>query len=171
MTVPVAASTEKSSPFILTATIQDIMTSIVDPCADYLWESVYIISSADGIEQHQPRTDEEWMEVRNKAITLIESANLLAMDGRRVVDEGKHLEDEGLVGNLTAVEIQKLIDDDSASFVAFAHALNAAALQALNAIDKKDVDAFFEAGGVIDTACEGCHLKYWYPNQVIPTSP
>lgn len=168
---PLPAGAVKPSPFILTATIQDIMASIVDPSADYLWESVSIISTAEGIEEHQPRTVSEWMEVRHRAITLIEATNLLSMEGRRVVEEGKHLEDEGLEGNLTSAEIQELIDDDPASFVAFAHALNAATLQALKAIDEKDVDAFFDAGGAIDMACEACHQKYWYPNQLIPAYP
>ena len=156
------------SPFILSASIQDLMTSIVDPSADYLWDSVSVIGTADGVEQHQPRTDEEWLEVRHKAITLMEATNLLAITGRRVVGEGKHMQDEGLEGNLTAAQIQKLIDDDHASFVGFAHTLNAATGQALQAIDKRDVDAFLDAGGTIDEACEACHLKYWYPNQGIP---
>jgi len=163
-----SAATAPPSPFILSASIQDLMTSIVDPSADYLWDSVSVIGTADGVEQHQPRTDEEWLEVRHKAITLMEATNLLAMPGRRVVEEGKHMQDEGLEGNLTAAEIQKLIDDDHVSFVAFAHGLNIAAGQALQTIEKRDVDAFLEAGGTIDEACEACHLKYWYPNQGIP---
>jgi hypothetical protein len=165
---PLTATAPQASPFILSATIQDIMISIIDPAADYLWNSVSIIGTADGIEEHQPRTDEEWLEVRHKAITLMEAANLLAIPGRHVVGEGKHLEDEGVEGNLTAAEIQKLIDDDHASFTALAHALNTTAGQALQAIEQRDVDAFLDAGGAIDTACEGCHTIYWYPNQVIP---
>lgn len=165
---PALVQKPQPSPFILSATIQDIMTSIVDPSADYLWDSVAIIGTKDGIEERQPRTDEEWLEVRHRAITLMEAANLLAMEGRRVVGEGKHLEDEGLEGNLTAMEIQKLIDADHASFAALARALNSTAGQALQAIEQRDVDAFLEAGGIIDTSCEGCHTVYWYPNQVIP---
>lgn len=164
-----AAAPSAPSPFILTASIQDIMVSEVDPSADYLWESVSMISTVDGFEQHQPRTEEEWQDVRRKAIVLVEASNLLVMDGRQVVEEGKHLEDEGVEGNLTAAEIQKLVDDEHETFVAFAHGLHEASAQMLTAIDNKDVDALLEAGGVLDTACESCHLKYWYPNQVIPT--
>lgn len=162
------AAAPTPSPFMLTASIQDIMQSEVDPSADYLWNSVSTVSTIDGFEQHQPRTDEEWLDVRRKTIILIEATNLLAMEGRKVVEEGKHLEGEGLEGNLTAAQIQKLIDDEHASFIAFAHGLHAAATQALTAIDNQDVDAFLDAGGIIDTACEGCHVKYWYPNQSIP---
>ena len=38
----------------------------------------------------------------------------------------------------------------------------------LNAIDKQDPDAFLEAGGVLDEACEDCHRKFWYPNSPLP---
>ena len=147
------------------------MLSIVDPSADYLWDSVSIISRLDGVVQNQPRTDMEWEEVRHKAIALLEATNLLAMKGRRVVEQGKKLQDEGVAGNLTSAQIQKLIDDDHATFEAFAHGLHEATMQALKAIDKRDVDAFFEAGGNIDSACEACHTKYWYPNQGIPYGP
>ena len=162
------ATTPEPSPFILTASIQDLMLSIVDPSADSLWESVSTISNQDGITQNQPRTDAEWEELRHKALALMEATNLLSMQGRRVVEEGKHLADEGVEGNLTAAQIQKLIDDDHATFQAFAHALHDTTLKALKTIDTRDVDAFFDAGGDIDTACEACHVKYWYPNQGIP---
>ena len=167
-TTPIATTPSKPPPFILSASIQDIMTSIIDPSADYLWDSVAVIGTENGIEEHHPRTDEEWLEVRRKAITLMEAANLLMIKGRRVVEEGGHLEYEGLEGNLTAVEIQKKIDDDHDTFAALARALNTTTGQALQAIEKRDVDAFLEAGGDIDTACEGCHTVYWYPNQKIP---
>ena len=166
-----ANTMSESSPFIVTASIQEIMQSEVDPSADYLWESISFVSTADGFEQHQPRTEEEWLDVRHKAITLIEASNLLAMQGRHVVEEGKHLEDEGLEGNLTAAQIQQLIDADHSKFVTFAHGLHSAGTEVLAAIDNKDVDAFLEAGGTLDMACEACHVQYWYPNQVIPPVP
>ena len=169
-TAPAPTATKpEPSPFILSASIQDIMSSIIDPAADYLWDSVSVVGTKEGIVEHRPRTDADWQEVRRKAITLMEAGNLLAMKGRRVVAEGRQLEDEGLEGNLTSAQIQKLLDTDHASFVAFAHALNNAAAEALKAIEKRDVDAFLEAGGTLDAACEACHLRYWYPGQGVPT--
>lgn len=162
------AAKPEPSPFIPTASIQDIMLSIIDPSADYLWESVSTVSTLDGITENRPRTDEDWLELRHRAITLIEATNLLVMKGRRVVEEGQKMQDEGLYGNLTAAQIQKLIDDDHKTFVAFAHGLHGAAMETLKTIDNKDVDAFLQAGGDLDTACEACHTKYWYPNQGIP---
>jgi hypothetical protein len=60
------------------------MDGMIDPAADVLWDSVAYIATPKGIEDRQPRTDEEWKTVRNSAITLIEAANLLSMPGRRV---------------------------------------------------------------------------------------
>ena len=38
-------------------------------------------------------------------------------------------------------------------------------MEALRAIDARDLDAISEAGGTIDAACEGRHLQFWYPEQ------
>ena len=156
------------SPFILTASIQDLMQSLVDPSADALWESVSTISTKDGVIEKRPRTDKDWLELRHKAIALLESTNLLAMQGRHVIEKGQKLMDEGLEGNLTPVQIQKLIDKNPIAFAAFAHGLHSATMKALKAIDNKDVDAFLNAGGDIDSACEACHLEYWYPGHGVP---
>ena len=157
-----------ASPFLLTASIHDLMLSEVDPAADYLWESVSIVISDKGTDKHQPHTDEEWAEARHRAITLIEATNLLSMPGRRVAEEGQKLQDEGQPGILTSADMQKLIDADHQSFVLLAHGLHDAGMLALKAIDAKDANALLESGGVIDAACEACHLKYWYPNQGVP---
>jgi hypothetical protein len=144
------------------------MQSEVDPSADALWESVATISNEKGIEERQPRTDEEWAAVRRHAITVIEASNLLVMDGRRVVAEGKKLEDSEVEGILKPEEIQKAIDGDRASFVERAHALHSAGIAILAAIDSRNVPALSAAGGALDEACENCHLKYWYPNSPKP---
>lgn len=165
---PAAAA---ASPFILTASIQDIMHSIVDPSADALWESVGTEVTKQGETQHQPSNDEEWNEVRNRAITLIEATNLLAMEGRRVVAEGKEVEDAHVDGIQKAAEIQAAIDKDRATWIGFAHALHSAGQQALAAADARDAEKLLHSGEALDEVCEACHLKYWYPGQVIPKLP
>ena len=76
-----------------TATIKDIMDSMVDPGADYIWESVQTIVSAKGTENKMPKTDEEWKEVRRHTIMLLEATNLLQMPGRRVAKAGEKADD------------------------------------------------------------------------------
>jgi len=149
------------SQFRPSATIKDIMDSMVDPSADALWESVATIVSAAGTEERRPRTDEDWLKVRREAITLIEATNLLIMDGRHVSKPGEKSENPGI--ELEPAEMEVLINQDRESFIKFAHALNDASVLALKAIDAKDATGLLDSGEGIDTACENCHLKYWYP--------
>jgi hypothetical protein len=169
---PVAApASTPPSPFRITATIQDLMKFEVDPAADALWESVSTNVTASGTEEKQPRTPEEWEAVRRHAIILTEAANLLVMDGRRVAAPGKKLEDEGVQGILTAAQAQQAIDSNHAAFVEFAHALHQVGEQMLQAIDAKNPQGMLDAGETLDEVCEGCHMTFWYPNQVIPEFP
>jgi hypothetical protein len=154
-----------SSPLHLTATIQDLMEGQIDPSADALWDSVAFIASTSGTEDRQPRTDAEWQAVRVDAITLIEAMNLLRLPGRRVKIEPSAA--VGL-GELSAAEIQQKIHANPENFSQFALLLQGAGLQALAAIDAKDAQGLMDAGGVIDAACEACHITYWYPNQKRP---
>jgi hypothetical protein len=150
-----------AAEFRTTATIKDIMDSVVDPSADYLWDSVATIVSRKGTEERRPRTDMEWKEVRRRAIALVEATNLLIMDKRLVAHEGEKSENPGI--ELGPEEIKGIIDSDRASFIKFAHGLHDAGMKALAAIDKKDPEALSDSGEAIDEACEQCHLKYWYP--------
>jgi hypothetical protein len=154
-------STQRESPFRPTSTIKDLMDSMVDPSADLLWDSVATIVSASGTEEKAPRTDEDWAKVRHSAITLVEATNLLLMDGRRVARPGEKAENPKV--ELGPEEIEMVIGQDRQAFINLAHALNDAGMAALKGIDAKDVKGLFEAGEAIDTACENCHLKYWYP--------
>jgi cytochrome c556 len=150
------------------ATVQELMDGIVDPAADGLWDAVETTLSKEGVEEKQPRTPEEWAEVRRKAITLIEASTLLAMPGRKVAAKPFPAEAEGA---LDSQQIQMRIDANRAAFRGFARALRQASRQALVAIDAKDPAALVRAGGVLDGVCEGCHMSFWYPNQVIPPLP
>ncbi len=168
--VPAGAEAQRaqpSDPYRLTATVQDLMEGIIDPSADVLWDSVAYIASTRGIEDRQPRTDEQWQKVRYGAITLIEGANLLSMPGRKVSGSAAPAPGVG-TGELTHAEIQQRIDSSHAAFVQFARNLQDAGLKALAAIEARDAPALMEAGGSIDAACEACHVTYWYPNQNRP---
>jgi hypothetical protein len=139
------------------------MDSMVDPNADFLWDSVATIVTAAGTEERAPRTDEEWITLRKRAIPLIEATNLLQMPGRHVAKPGEKSENPGI--ELGPEEIEAAINQDRAAFINFAHGLHDAVAPALKAIESKDVQGLSDAGEKIDTACENCHLKYWYPNQ------
>ncbi|HWX81576.1 MAG TPA: hypothetical protein VNZ02_15845 [Steroidobacteraceae bacterium] len=154
------------------AGISDIMATEVDPSADALWESVGTVVTRSGIKNNHPTTDKQWDALRGHAVVLIEAANLLLMDGRRVAREGvQKIEDQGTPGNLSAEQSQKVIDDNRSSFASFAAALRTVGEQMLKAIDAKNPNDLMEAGAALDEVCEGCHLKFWYPGQKIPRFP
>jgi hypothetical protein len=165
---PTTKASAPESPFRITATIQDIMDSEVDPAADFLWASVGFVATKRGVEDKQPRNEKEWAIVRHQALTLIEATNLLAMEGRRVADAGKPLDEEEKGGIEDPKDIQNAIDANRAAFIGFAHGLHDAGMEMLRAIDKKDVAAMGVAGEKLDAACEQCHRTFWYPNAVEP---
>ena len=142
-------------------TIQELMNTRIDPAADVLWDAVAFISSEKGEEERRPRTPAEWLTVQQNAQALIAAAADLTVPGRRVA----LLDKAAGPGGLDASDIQRRIDADRVAFAQRARALESSAQRALAAIDAKDADALMNAGGLIDAACEACHVLYWYPQQ------
>jgi len=134
-----------------TSTIKDIMDSVIDPSADAVWDSVEIVATLQGTEQHAPKTDDEWKAVRRHAVTLVEASNLLVIPGRRVARPGEPAGDPKI--DLPPEEIQKLVDGDPARWIRLAHGLHDAATTTLKAIDAQDVNGLLAAGEVLDAAC------------------
>ena len=156
------------TPFRPTATIQEIMDSMVDPSADYVWGSIGFVATKKGVEDKTPHTDKEWATVRHNAMTVVEATNLLVMDGRKVAVTGRSLDEEEKGGIEDPAEIQKAIDANRAAFIRLAHGLHDAGMEMLKAIDAKDLQAMDAAGEKLDAACEACHRTFWYPNAVEP---
>ncbi len=154
----------EESPFKPTATIQELMLSVVDPNVDPIWESIQTISTADGVEEKHPQTDEEWATLKNHAITLREVSNLLIIEGRKVATSNTST----VAAELSPDEIEKLIAANRPAFIKNAQDLHEAVTQAIVAIDAKDVAALEATGGVIDQTCEACHMQFWYPGDKRP---
>lgn len=166
-----ARSGTAPAPLKPIAGIQDVMAGMIDPAADFLWGSVSTTVERGKTVEKQPRSDEEWAEVRREALILAEGANLIMMEGRHVAKEGVSLEDHGTPGNLTAAESEQAIAADRASFNAFAQALRDVGSAMLTAADTRNPQGIVDAGDTLDRVCEGCHLKFWYPGQNIPQFP
>ena len=139
------------------------MDSIVDPGADGIWGAVETVVSAKGVEEKQPHTDEEWKEVRRKAIMLLEATNLLQMPGRHVAKAGEKADDPKV--ELAPEQIEGMINKDRAQWVKFATALHEATMLSFKAIEAKNAEELLNTGDKIDTACENCHKQYWYPDE------
>jgi hypothetical protein len=115
-----------------TLTMKQLMEWVIDAAADEVWESVAIIITEKGENHKVPKTDEEWAKVRAGAATLVESGNLLMMQGRA--------RDE--------------------KWLAAAKRMSDAAMVALKAAERRDVDALFDSGATIYNACSACHSAY-----------
>ena len=162
---PLAATAAAVQPV---ATIQELMQAEVDASADSIWDAVETITTQAGEEHKQPRTAAEWQEVRRKAIVLIEAANLLTVENRKLANAEFPAE---AAGALDSVEIARRIAASRPAFNQYALTLRQTAQTLLTAIDAKDPKQVVAAGGVLDEVCESCHMTFWYPNQVIPAFP
>ena len=124
---------EKAPETVPVATVKQIMKGIVTPAAMTVFNSVSTTVSIKGIEERQPRTDEEWEMVGNAAAALIESGNLLMM-GTRAIDKG--------------------------DWVKMAQALIDAGRKTLNAVKEKSPESVLESGEAVNTSCDNCHRRY-----------
>ena len=165
-----APSAATASPdYVPTATVKDLMLSLVDPSADEVWNAVSSTVVGSGIVETVPKTEEDWIKLRHGALKLAEAANLLQVPGRHVARPGEKSETPGV--ELEPSEMEELINKDRATFNARAQALRKASLDVLQAIDARDPEQVFELGDEIDQACENCHTHYWYPNEKVPEFP
>jgi hypothetical protein len=127
------ASVVQAAPVTPVATVKQIMGAIVMPAAYTVFDSVATIVSAAGVEEKQPRTDEEWAVVGAGAAALIEASNLLVMGDRAV---------------------------DREDWVKMSKAMADAGMMALKAADAKNPEGILAAGETINKTCDDCHQKY-----------
>ena len=143
------------------APIEAVMRYIIDPSADSIWGAVVVDVTAEGTTTSVPSSDEDWLELRRHALIIAEASNLLLMEGRPVAAPGSRSEMPSV--DLEPEQIEALLATDRGAWNAFVGGLRESARVALDAIDKRDVDALLVAGDGLDLACENCHIIYWYP--------
>ena len=146
-TVPSCAPSEPAAaelPFRAIVGEKALMAAVIEPAADLVWDAVGTIIDADGENDFQPETDEEWIAVRNAAVVVAESGNLLMME-RRARDQG--------------------------DWLGWSKDLIAAGKMAMDAAEARDRDTLFDAGGAIYVACRGCHESYWVDQFGQPVTP
>jgi len=157
-----AAEADKAG-FMPDVTIIEIMESMVMPSAQALWDAVGVDVTAQGQVEKKPETEEQWAALRAAAVTLAEATNSLVVPGRHAAPPGTKSASPD--SELEPAQIEALLAKDRPAWVAHAAVLHATAMQAIGAIDSRNIDAISEVGGAIDEACESCHLQFWYPNQ------
>lgn len=120
-------------PFKPVADTKTLMEEIMEAQADIVWSSVGTIETAEGTQEIRPTTDEDWRRIRNAAMVVTESGNLLMMvpraqDGDRWMRAASRLIDEG----------QKV----------------------LAAVERKSPQEVFDRGADLYEACVNCHKHY-----------
>lgn len=120
-------------PYQAVATTKELMQAAIDPAADEIWDSVGTVMTKEGTFEKFPTTDDEWAHVRNNAIVLAESGNLLMMGSR---------------------------SGGSDEWMKIAQNLVAQSKFAIAAVDAKDKEKLFTVGGDIYDACTACHSKF-----------
>jgi rRNA maturation endonuclease Nob1 len=110
-----------------------LMQAVIDPMADVIWESAGAVITLEGVQELGPKNQEEWTHLRNSAVTLAESGNLLMMSPRAKDDQ---------------------------EWMRLSQAMIDTAVGAIKAAEARNVDAVFNAGGDIYAVCSNCHSKY-----------
>ena len=127
---PVSAE-ERAAPPV--ATVHQLMTGLIEPAAEEIWDAVSITVSREGTVEKRPTTDEEWTRLATSAALLIESSTLLLQGGRAV---------------------------DMNDWARYSRELAKSSQVALEAAQKRDADAIFEVSEVMYRSCTGCHEGY-----------
>jgi hypothetical protein len=119
----VAAATAQAPSYEPVGNISELMISVIYPTSDSLFY----------IERTPPKTDVEWNTLRNQALTLAESGNLLMMAGR-AKDQKDWIKDSKM-----------LIDVGRAAY---------------KAAKAKDMDAIVALNDQLYQSCVTCHAQY-----------
>jgi hypothetical protein len=161
---PVAPAASASGPsFRFVGTVRDVMHAMIEPFSNVIFDAVVTDVTAEGIKEKRPETDEEWDNVEHGAIALAESANLLRIPGRAIAEPREmNIDPEG--PELPPAQIAIRVNRNRAKWLKHVGILQDAAVQALKYARAKDVAGLLKVGETIDTACENCHLEYWYPD-------
>ena len=113
--------------------VQDIMSLVLEPASDILWDSGGWVLDASGYEELYPTTDEGWAYVRAQAATVVESGNMLALPGRA---------------------------EDNDAWMIYAKGLSDAGILAMEAAATQNEEDFFQAGAQLYSVCTACHQAY-----------
>jgi len=122
-----------AAPYYTDLQLAEFMPHVMQYAADGIWKRQGYVYDRAGLRSLFPKSDEEWEEAESGARTLAEITNVLLIPGRRVPDPRW---DEAALG------------------------VRRVALQAADAAERKNPDAWFKAGGDLDEACDACHEKF-----------
>ncbi len=149
-----------------TVSVKELMKGMIDPASDFIFLGAGSEVTKDGVREWKPETDEDWEKVRFGALVMAEGSQLLRVH-RPWTAAGDLNNSEGPdAPELSPDQIEAKVQQDPVLWDAKVQALENVGREVLQVVEKKDAVGLFNAGEDLDTACEDCHLAYWYPNQL-----
>jgi hypothetical protein len=145
--------------------VKELMRDMIDPASDFIFDAVSSVSTKKGVVETFPKTDQDWQKVRFGAVTMAEGVYLLKIP-RPFTPPGDNNNSEGPEPlEASPAEIKAKLEKDPVLWNAKIEALRNVGLEVIEVVNKKDVNALWQAAEDLDEACENCHLEYWYPGQ------
>lgn len=123
---------QQPPPFKAVVDTKTLMAALLEKQADIVWEAVGTTIEGNTVTDYAPKTDAEWANVRNAAVAVTESGNLL-MIAPRAQDEGWMKASAGLI---------------------------AQGERMLTAIDHRNPKEVFDVGSDLYDSCVACHMYY-----------
>jgi hypothetical protein len=131
---PQAAPSSGGAKFNVDLPLGELMGHVVDPAAWSYWRGSGTEETLEGTKDLSPTTEEGWVQLENSAAILIESGNLLQLQGRARDPQGE--------------------------WYKYAQELTTRSIAAKAAAEKHDKAAVYEEGAKLFTVCEGCHKVF-----------
>ena len=128
-----AAPVDEVPPLVPIASVKQIMGAVTGPAATALFGAVGTVINAEGVKEIAPQNDEEWTALGNTVASLVESGNLMMMEGRAV---------------------------DRGDWMKMSQAMIDAGVIALKAVESRNTEAVLASGDAVNTSCDTCHERY-----------
>lgn len=142
--------------------VKELMTDVIDPAADHVFNAVSTTIGPNGIVEVEPKTDEDWARVKSGAVTVAEGILLLKIP-RPIAPPTDPPSTDPDNAELSPDQILAKILADPVLWNAKIEALRNINLTILDIVKRRNAKELVEAGAILDEACETCHLEFWYP--------
>jgi len=151
--------------FKAVVSVKELMKYMIDPVADNIFNAVGSVMTKNGIEERAPKSDEDWDRIQVGAVSLAEGAYLLKVP-RPFAPPGDLNNSTGPNAvELSPAQILAKVQRDPVEWNARIETLRNASLAVMDIVRKRDVNGLWDAGEILDQACEACHRSYWYPGE------
>jgi hypothetical protein len=145
--------------------VKELMRDILDPASDNIFDAVRIDVNSHGSVTTVPQIDADWEKLRIGAVTLAEGIYLLKVP-RPFAPPGDENNSSGPEATeLSPKQIESMVKADPVEWNARIEAVRNVGLEVLDIVKKRDVGQLWDAGDNLNTACEDCHRRYWYPGE------